>query len=315
MFAGALLVMLLTGWLWAAWLPWVVLIPALAWFCLGARDFWQGQLKLVIGDVGRIGSSVDQGLSQRFVGDAGRTFILDVRVGLTCVVALLAAGGWWWLRSRGIRSWALPLLAVAPFGLIALQSYGGEVFLRCFLFALPFAAILASLPLDDVLATTEQGMRAGALALVVVLLTGLGLATVTARGGNDAYTSLSRADLAAVQFAYRHAAPGQTIGGLTGDLPLGYARIGEVRPISFEGTCHDLAGMDSCILDRASTFLVVTPSQENAGRIYYGYPASWTGRLVRQLIALGKYQLVYTQDDSLVLADATAGADVSGNAP
>jgi hypothetical protein len=315
LFAGLLLVMLLTGWLWTAWLPWAVLIPAVAWFSLGARDFWQGQLKLVIGDVGQIGSSVDQGLSQRFVGDAGRTFILDVRVGLTLVVALLAAGGWWWLRRHGFRSWALPPLAIAPFGLITLQSYGGEVFLRCFLFALPFAAILASLPLHDLLATTKhgRGMRAAALSLAVVVLTVLGLATVTARGGNDAYTSFSRADLAAVQFAYQHAAPGQTIGGLTGDLPIGYARIGEVLPVSFEDTCHELTSMDNCILDRPSTFLVVTPSQDNAGQIYYGYPAGWTTGVVRQLIASGKYHLVYTQDDSLVLAEADAG--VSGKAP
>ncbi|MGH7746702.1 MAG: hypothetical protein ACREQ5_18395, partial [Candidatus Dormibacteria bacterium] len=284
--------------------PWAVLIPAVAWFSLGARDFWQGQLNLVIGDIGRIGSSVDQGLGERFVGGAGRTAILDLRVGLTCVVGLLAAAGWWWLRRHVTRSWTLPLLAIAPFGLVLLQSYGGEVFLRCYLFALPFAAILAGLAVDALLTMTWPGGRAAPLAVAVVLLTGLGLATVTARGGNDAYTSFSRADLAAVDYAYQHATDGQTIGALTGDLPLGYERIGAVRPLTFENTCQDLATMDVCILDRASDFLVVTPSQDNAGRIYYGYSPGWTGRLVDQLITSGKYQLVYEQNGSLVLAES-----------
>ena len=304
---GLLLVMLLTGWLWPAWLPWIVLILSLLWFCLGAKDFWKDHLDLVIGHVGQINFSVQQGLSQRFVGDGGRIVILTVRVALTCTVGLLAAAGWWSLHRRTTRSWTLALLAIAPFGLIILQSYGGEVILRSYLFALPFAAILASVAVDALLTSTWLDSRRTALAVPVVLLTALGLATVTARGGNDAYTSFSRADLAAVDYAYQHAADGQTIGALTADLPLGYKRIGAVRPLTVEATCPDFAAIDACVVAQAGDFLVVTPSQENAGQILYGFPAGWTSQLIHQLVTSGKYRLVYDQNGSRVLAE-TLGA-------
>jgi hypothetical protein len=304
---GLLLVMFLTGWLWPAWLPWMALILSLLWFCLGAKDFWKDHLDLVLGHVGQINYSVQQGLGQRFIGDTGRIVILTVRVALTCAVGVLAATGWWSLHRRTARSWTLPLLAIAPLGLIILQSYGGEVFLRCYLFALPFAAILAGVGVDVLLTRTWLGSRRTALAVPVALLTVLALATVTARGGNDAYTSFSRADLAAVDYAYQHAADGQSISALTADLPLGYTRIGAVRPLTVEATCPDIAAIAGCILAQASDFLVVTPAQENAGQILYGFPAGWTSRLVHQLVTSGKYRLVYDQDGGRVLAE-THGA-------
>ncbi|MGH3627391.1 MAG: hypothetical protein ACRDRL_08140, partial [Sciscionella sp.] len=237
---GLLLLLLLTGRLWPAWLPWLVLIPAVIWFSLGARDFWAGQLHMIIEDLGNVTSSVDQGIGGRFVGDAGRTLILDIRIGLTGVVALLTAAGWWELRRRGVRSWALPLLAVLPFGLIALQSYGGEIFVRCYLFALPFCAMLAAVAINGAItrallsrpspahrrAGTLFRRRARVIATVFVLLTALGMATVTARGGNDAYTSFSRADLAAVEYAYQHASNGQSIDVLMSAVPTDFEKVG-----------------------------------------------------------------------------------------
>ncbi|WP_158684545.1 hypothetical protein [Amycolatopsis orientalis] len=318
--AGLLLVMALTGRLWPGWLPWVVLVPALVWFALGAKDFWQGQLSMVIGDFGQVGSSVDQGITGRFTGDAGRTAILFLRVCLTGAVGALALGGWWARRRRGLRSVPLVLLALAPLGLAALQSYGGEVFVRCFLFALPFAAILGGCGLDALLprpcgpgaarAAARVRPRSGGIGPVAVaaVLAALGLGTVTARGGGDAYLSYTRADVAAVAAAYRSAAPGQTISVLSADAtPIGFDKIGLVSQPSLERTCPGYVRAATCVLDAAPDYLVVTPSQENYGRIYYGLAPGWTDRLVADLLYGGNYRVVFDQGGAKLLARADRG--------
>jgi hypothetical protein len=319
MLTGLLLLMVITGRLWPGWLPWLVFVPALVWFALGAKDFWQGQLPMVIGDIGHIASSVNEGIGSRFVGDTGRTAILMVRVGITGVIGLLGLTGWWIQRRRGSRSWALPLLAVAPFGMVALQSYGGEVFVRCYLFALPFAAILGATALESLLGTLPApgAMKVTALhgrgssrsvgrtayaraGLTCAVLAVVGLATIIARGGNDAYTSFSRSDLGAIQTAYRLARPGQTISGLTGDaLPLDYAQVGVNQQKS--NSCTNWRDTAECVLTSAPDYFIVTPSQEKYGKFYYGLRPGWTDNLVADLRNSGLYRIVFEQDGSRVL--------------
>jgi hypothetical protein len=318
---GLLLVLALTRRLWSNWLPWLVLVPALVWFALGAKDFWWGQLHLVIGGLGKVGSSVNEGITDRFVGDAGRTAILVVRVGLTIVVGTLAAAGWWARRRRGLRAAPLPLLAIAPLALVVLQSYGGEVFVRCYLFALPFAAILVASWLDAVLgarpapgamrATIRIGHRLTRARVVTVgvILTLFGMGTVVARGGNDAYTSFSRTDVAAVADAYRLARPGQTISGISTDaLPLGFSRIGVATQSALAVRCPTyFVDPRACVLEETPDYFLVTPSEDNYGRIYYGLAAGWTDALAGDLVHDGKYRVVFDENGSKLLTRVTGG--------
>jgi hypothetical protein len=215
----------------------------------------------------------------------------------------------------------LPLLAVAPFGMVALQSYGGEVFVRCYLFALPFAAILGATALESLLGTRPApgAMKVTALrgrgssrsvgrtayaraGLTCAVLAIIGLATVIARGGNDAYTSFSRSDLGAMQTAYRLARPGQTISGLTGDaLPLAYAQIGVNQQKSLDHSCTNWRDVAECVLTAAPDYFIVTPSQENFGKFYHGQRPGWTDDLVADLRNSGLYRIVFEQDGSQVL--------------
>jgi hypothetical protein len=304
-FGGLLLIILFTRRLSPAWLPWLVLAPAVLWFAFGARDFWQGHLELIFGGIGNVGSSVHQGLGVRFAGDAGRTFLLGLRVGLTCAMGLLAAAGWHLLRRGGIRSWTLPLLTAAPFTLIALQSYGGEIFLRSYLFALPFAAILAAVAVDALMSRSRSGgrlwQRTVPLAAAFALLTGLGLATVTARGGNDAYTSISRADVAAMNYIYRHVRPGQSVAALLSDAPMSYQDVGTVSQRFFDN-CPDMADMAPCVLAAQPDYVIITLSQDNHGHIYYGLRSGWTSDVIRRLVATARYRQVFDDNGSRVLA-------------
>jgi hypothetical protein len=300
-FGGLLLIMLITRRLTPVWLPLAVLVPAVLWFVFGARDYWQGHLDQVFGSIGHIGSSVHQGLGARFVGDAGRTFLLELRVGLALFMGLLAVIGWLVQRRRGIRSWTLPLLAAAPFTLAGMQSYGGEIFLRSYLFALPFIAMLGAAAIDALIGTGPWRRCAVALAVTFALLSGTGLATVTARGGNDAYTSISRADVAAMDYVYRHVKPAQSVAALFSDVPIGFDDVGAI-PQRYFDNCPDMTDMAGCVLAARPDYLVITPSQDNQGRIFYGLRPGWTGGVVRTLQATGLYRQVFDEDGSLVLA-------------
>jgi len=153
----------------------------------------------------------------------------------------------------------------------------------------------------------SPGRRALRLLPALVLLTAFGLGTVLARGGNDAYTTFSRTDVAAVDYAYRQARTGQRIEAVTSDVPLSSARVGDVGQMTLEPSCPGLVHVAQCVLDAHPDFLLVTPSQENDGRIYFDLPAGWTSALVTELTASGRYRVVFDQDGSRVLARVAPG--------
>ena len=72
------------------------------------------------------------------------------------------------------------------------QSYGGEVLLRVLLYGMPFLAVLAT----EALRTLYRRRPRLLLLVLVVGLVLLAAATVTIRGGNDAYTSLRPSEIA-----------------------------------------------------------------------------------------------------------------------
>lgn len=130
-----------------------------AWFSFGAEGFWSGHLASLLGDVGQVSAAVEGGVAAR-VGDvplhqAGQV----VRLATSGALALVAAVGWWLRRGRR-GALLVGALAVLPFGLVAVQSYGGEVVIRCFLLATPLLAPLAA----EALVRLVVALRARALA-------------------------------------------------------------------------------------------------------------------------------------------------------
>jgi hypothetical protein len=88
---------------------------------------------------------------------------------------MFACWGWWRRRRHQYRERSLPVLTFVPFLGFGMQSYGGEMALRVFMFALPGAALLAALalfPRAGVTARDRERDRVS-LAPVAALLAGL----------------------------------------------------------------------------------------------------------------------------------------------
>ena len=304
MLAGLLFILLLCGRLWARWLPFVVLLAAVVWFVLGARDFWIGQLHEITGSIGDLSSSVNQGFDQRLSDNAGRETMLDVRIGITLVVGLLAAAGAFQLRRKKKRSLTLVLMAITAFGMAVAQPYGGEILIRCYLFALPLFALLGAVLLNDLLTATfgKVWLRRTAIVVGTVIIAGLMFSDVAARGGNDAYVAFTRADIDAVQKAYDLAKNGQTLDTVAAYAPVSeWQRLGQVDQASIESHCEPFPNPDPCVQKVHPDFLVLNAAQDAYGQIYYGMKPGWIGQLGDRLVNSGLYKRIFVQGESQLL--------------
>jgi hypothetical protein len=322
MLVGVLMVLVLWGRLRPGWLPVMAFLPAAAWFVLGAKEFWKGQLGLVTGSIGNVNSSVSQGVGNRVAGDTGHELMVLSRIGLTGLVGLLTLGGFLVLRRRGTRTWVLPALICCSFVLAVLQPYGGEIFMRCYLFALPWMAIgsavfleavfLEAVFLDAVRWPGRPRFAGGALAagLSVIALT-----TVMVRGGNDAYTSITTADLHAVRYVYAHARPGQSLIAPLWYEPLRAGRVDNLVQVSTSelatvaNPCLTSAQIEQCLFTARPDYIVVNPQQEAAGELLQGLPVGWLNRIEADLLQRHGYRVVFRESGARVLARiATTGA-------
>jgi hypothetical protein len=132
---------------------------------------------------------------------------------------VLAAGGF--LRRLLVNRIdpALCVVGAAPFLLIGLQSYGGEVLLRIFLFSLPAMAFFIARLAFPSLAAGGGALTSGVVvALSLVLLGGFQYT----RYGNERMDAFTPGDVAAVQALYRLAPRGSTLVGGTDNLPWRY---------------------------------------------------------------------------------------------
>ncbi|MGN7225792.1 hypothetical protein ACTHQW_05545 [Dietzia maris] len=179
----ALAVLALLGALRASSLPVVAAVIFVTWFSFGADDFWVGHLAELIDDLGQVGGSVQAGVSDRLGSDPAYTRSQMVRMALSGGLYLLAGIGYL-LSFRRPLVLVYALLALSPFTLVAVQSYGGEGIIRCFLLGSPFAVALATLAVARFAqwaGLTRAPWRAGvpaslgifALSLVLVFCRGL----------------------------------------------------------------------------------------------------------------------------------------------
>ena len=282
-------------------LGWPELLVAAAlftfgWLSLGASNYWIGHLSDIFGEVGQLSSTYGQNVASRITGNASHLLVVKTRILLTASFYGLAGIGF--LR-RSPDSRSLEALAGVPFLLLAAQSYGGEGLLRVVLFGLPFVALLAASAIfpnrsGDIRPLLPQFRlgRFGRPALFVVaaiVLLGFSLATTLVRGGNDSYEAFSNGELAAVNYAYNHAQPGETIGLVAPFLPGGQRDVASVQFFFADngGGSPSVRKDENVLLQNNPSFIILSQSQEAWGEILGGYPVGWEASLEVDLVDHG----------------------------
>ncbi|MFJ5263030.1 lipopolysaccharide biosynthesis protein [Streptomyces sp. NPDC088387] len=296
---GVIAVLVLAGRSELRGLPVLFTVMVAAWIGFMAEPYWSGHFDELFGGVGGLGGNVSSSVSGRIEGGSStHKLVLYARVLLAGGVMAFACWGWWRRRLHKYRERSLLVLAFVPFLGFGMQSYGGEMALRVFMFALPGAALLAALALFPRTGATagERDRSRVSLAPMAALLAGLVLmgGFLVARWGNEPFERIRPGEVAAMEYVYAHDDPtvrllwlsNDTVDNVTPAMPWG-AR--DMEKVSYVPTLAPpdpvlVSGLVKALKDAGpNSYLMVNRSQVTYLTMDAGYPVSYESRLVRHL--------------------------------
>ncbi|MFB0615305.1 lipopolysaccharide biosynthesis protein [Streptomyces sp. AGS-58] len=324
MMLGVLTVLVLLGRCELPGLPLLFGLLVAVWVGFMAEPYWSGHFDDLFGGVGGVGGNVSTSVSGRIQGGSPtHKLVLYTRVLLAGSVLGLACWGWWRRRLHRYRERSLPVLVFVPFLGFGMQSYGGEMALRVFMFAVPGAALLGGLalfPRTGAAAVREVRTR---LAPPAVLLTGLLLmgGFLVARWGNEPFERVRPGEVAAMDWVYAHDRPTVRLLWLSQDpvddvtpaLPWGARDMERVTYVPTRAPADPrlVSGLVKALQDAGPhSYLMVDRSQATYLELDAGYPAAWQRRLVRRLDGRPELTRVLAGEDVAVYAlrERPAGA-------
>jgi hypothetical protein len=292
----------ITGWTRHRRLWLLISLFFVAWFSYGAHDFWAGHLDDVLGETGRLFANIDSAVTSRVVGDPTYQLMQNVRVGWSLLFAVLAAVGLWTIRRRP-DAVLVALLAVGAGGLILLQSYGGEVAFRTFLFVSPILAPLAAVALRA-LTTGRSLVRTTLLAAVLALVAVMG---TTTRGVNVAFERVPDGELTAARFLWERIDAGDRVGFFTPAGPYGADRFGDWDMLLLDEETCGLPALE-CAVDRVPEFLVLDRTQSAELELVSGERSGAARAVTDELVRRGLYTEIFEGPDATILEFDEEGA-------
>ncbi|EOM75641.1 hypothetical protein DW322_18720 [Rhodococcus rhodnii] len=289
-----------------------------AWFSYGATDYWLGHLHALFAEIGQVGTAVGRGVQDRLAGDPVYQQMQYLRMGASGVFGLVAFGGWVATgvrRTRG-RAWLVAgVLCAAPFSMVALQSYGGEMIIRCFVLASPVLAPFVALALAYSARALRRApavrgfaaVRGLAAAVAIVGLVATMLVLTTNRGLNTAFEASTDEEVT-VSGALVERAPGDATIMTWSHAPhtVGPRRLLEREPrvwfIDSYPCLDDLAG---CAEDRWPSYILVTSQAIGMLELQYGMSREYLDASLAGVAEIG-YVPMYESASVLVLRRADA---------
>jgi hypothetical protein len=282
-------------------LPLLLAVIVTGYLSYVAVAYWSGHLDQLLGSLGDVSGTVSSGMTRTVQGDQGHELVSRTRLLLSTVVWCLAGVGAWRRLRRGMGDLALFTLAVAPFLMILLQSYGGEILLRVYLFALPaMVVLLVGVPMPAGL-PRERWFPAAITAVFSVVLIGSFYVT---RYGNEIFEQVRPADVEAINWLYRRAPRGSTFVAINSNVPW---RFKEIEQHTYTPSGDDLGPQDLKAIEhemranRHGAFLIMTKAQGIYAESLYGRPTGWGQRLERQVLDSGRFRVVYANAEAKIL--------------
>ncbi|MGW7381622.1 lipopolysaccharide biosynthesis protein [Streptomyces sp. NPDC054794] len=299
-------------------LPILFGVVAAVWLGFMAEPYWSGHFDDLFGGVGGVGSNVSTSVSGRIRGGSStHKLVLYTRVLLAGGMMTFACWGWWRRRDHRYRERSLLVLTFVPFLGFGMQSYGGEMALRVFMFALPGAALLAGLalfPRTGVTAKEREKDRVS-LAPLAALLAGLLLmgGFLVARWGNEPFERIRPGEVTAMDYVYAHDKPtvrllwlsNDTISNVTPAMPWGARDMERVTYVPTLAPTDPVlvSGLVKALKDAGpNSYLMINKSQVTYLQMDVGYSATWPARLVRNLDDRQELRKVLVNDDVTMYA-------------
>ena len=304
-------------------LPLAMALIVTAWLSYMAASYLGGHAGALTAGIGNLDSTVTQGVGARLHGDRGHVFVTHARIAVALGFWVLAALGALRRARKGHDDLSAIALGVGPFVLPLLQPYGGEIFLRIFLFSLPLTAFFVA----ALFLTPFSLGRRRAMALALSGLTVMAAITLLlTRYGNEQMDWFSRDEVTAVQRLYQAAPPGSTLVSWTGSLPWKYrdyanhhyrevANTASWRAVATlpGGSRAQAAALEAKMrAERRGAYLILTRSQEAETALTGSAAPDAIQRLRRLLPTLPGFRLIYANRDASVFGLALQAAPRGG---
>jgi len=298
--------LLLAGALRLRTLPLVTLAVFTGWFSYGAQAFWSGHLAQILGDLGQVGNTVSGGVTGRLVGDPERQRLLLTRIATTGVLLILAGVGWLLARKHRL-TWVTAGLAAAPWTILAVQSYGGEVVIRCALYAGPILAPLAAITLGRLgrLVLNLPRLAKGAVPILAGVLAVLFVGLTLTRSLNVAFERVSTDQVSDARWLLDQAPSGATIaeGAAVGPLTmagLGKVTVSDLVSASCTYTLAQCINLSLTDTSNRPDYIYLTLGQDAYGHLQFGWPKGWTEDVVTQA-KTKRYAVVRRSAEAIIL--------------
>ncbi|MFF7355535.1 MULTISPECIES: lipopolysaccharide biosynthesis protein [Streptomyces] len=299
-------------------LPLLFAVLVAVWVGFMAEPYWSGHFNDLFGGVGGVGSNVSTSVSGRIQGGSStHKLVLYTRVLLAGSVLALACWGWWRRRFHRYRERTLLVLTFVPFLGFGMQSYGGEMALRVFMFAVPGATLLGALALFPRTGVTAKEREKDRLSLapLAALLAGLLLmgGFLVARWGNEPFERVRPGEVAAMNWVYAHDKPTlrllwltqDTVNDVTPAMPWGAKDMERVDYVPTLAPTDPVlvSGLVKALKDAGpNSYLMVNRSQVTYLQLDAGYSTTWEPRLVENLDDRQELTKVLVNDDVTVFA-------------
>ena len=282
-------------------LPMIMLILLGSWVSFMTVAYMSGHLSAMLKFFGQLSDTVSSNLTDRLSGSPGHVLVTRMRLMVTLLVWGLAfLGGLRRLR-YGRLDLNHALLAAAPFPLIAMQSYGGELLMRIYLFALPFMVFFTAalfIPRQQARLSWQAIASVGVVSLVM-----LGL-FLTVRYGNERSDNFTPIEYDAVQYVYDQAAPGSLLAASSTNMPIRYESY-EIHDYLFLQELVVQGDVQAVIQamerkEHPAAYLIITRSQRAYLEIFYDLPTQSWQQFEADLLMSGRFELIYSHQDASV---------------
>lgn len=294
---GIVIVLVLTRRMSASGLPILMGVVLGTWLSYMTVQYLSGHIDQLIQRIGNVDTTVTANLTDRLRGSNLHLIVLGIRLGTTAGLFGLAAIGTLhrWFSGRRDLTW--PILALTPFGLLGLQSYGGEMLLRVYLFSLPFTAFLAAYALVE-WGTGERLRRVVPVALVTSLL----LASfLVGRYGNERMDMATADEATGMEQLYQIAPHDALLVAIADNAFWKYRdyELYHYAIVTDFVVTDDVSAILARMRQTATrpAFLVVSRAQRAALELQYGLPATTWQTLQNGLLTDSAVRLVFINPD------------------
>jgi len=268
------------------------------WMTYMAVTYLDGHLTSILREVGQADVVAGSAVGARLGGSPDHVAIVYLRLAATLGAWLVAGIGV--LRRLRSGTWDLTfvLLAAVPFGAVGLQSYGGEILLRVYLFALPFVAFFIAAAF---LPRPARPSRAIRLALVLAAVGMVWLLPFT-RYGNERADWMSADEYAAAARVYAEAPPGSLLVTANYNAPIRYRDVERYRyrTIGTEVVTSDVDRIVEALVatDAPASYLFLTRSHQATAEMFSGLPPGAWERLLVALRSREELVTVFRTEDT-----------------